>query len=422
MDIIQGMTNQTTKKDSSVIKKYKQETVIKGLGKTALSRMLTEFYFSNFFSNSVSIKPLKMDLNKGEVEFDFYKSIPLSVFLNDKQYIPKEILNKISEILMIVGSNKLETDKQTLKSYCNTFENFISKSVDILEEYDVSSDKLLKYNADICSVYSNFFDCQTEVITHGDFWLSNLLFNKEDDEIKLIDWEFADAGSIYLDLGTYYCYSLGFRNGIDLFLENSKLNSHSVHLIRFFAFFRILRILSFVSLEDVKKTKISDEYGLVYLINILKIFLEEIDSFVLDSGKEISEGIDSKTKVVVFAVSKDKKVLLLKRTKNDRFPNMWEPPGGRKEVGENLLDAVKRELHEETHLSVDGELTYLGETNFSISGANKKVNAVFFTIQIDEQEIKLTEHEKYGWFTVEEAIDLVEFDFIKLLLEKIKND
>ncbi len=419
MKIELGMTNHIIRKGKTVIKKYKQETVIKGLGKTALQRMIMEFYFSKLFSNSLSTKPLKMDLNKGETTFTFFDGVPLTSLLSNSSVIPEEILKDISKILLNVSKNKLKTDKQSLQSYSNTFNDFVDKSSTILDEYTISKKLLTKYNLDIYNVFSESFDKQPEVVTHGDFWLGNLLYNKNKKILKLIDWEFADAGSIYLDLGTYYCYSLGFANGADLFLKNAKLQNYSIQLIRYFAIYRILRILSFVTLEDVKKTNISNEYGLAYLINVLKIFLEDISSFQLDTGKEIMESIDSRTKVSILVMNQDERVLLLKRKLDDKFPNMWEPPGGRKEKKEMILDAVKRELLEETGVSVDVGLKYIGETNFSIKDSNKKVNAVFFSLKTNNQAIKISEHGEFGWFTIEEAIKLVDFEFIKQLLKKI---
>lgn len=419
MDIKSGMTNYTKKKGKFVIKTYRQGTIIKGLGKTALQRMLVEFYFSKFFSKNIAIKPAKIDLNKGEITFGFYNGVPLALLLNNSTVIPEKILKNVAKIILAISKNTLNTDKQSLKYYTDALKNFIEKSSDILEEYEVNKNQIIKYSNDICDVFSEFFDQQPEVITHGDFWLSNLLYNKKNKNIRLIDWEFADAGSIYLDLGTYYCYSLGFTNSADLFLKNTELQNHSVQLIRYFAIYRILRILSFVSLEDVQKTKVSDEYGLAYLINILKLLLEDLDSFKLDSGKEIKESVDPKTKVAVFIISQDKKVLLLKRMADDKFPNIWEPPGGRKERGETILDAIKRELKEETGLVFASGFKYFGETNFTIDGGNKNVNAIFFTIQADEQDVKLAEHDKYDWLTVKEAIKLVDFEFIKQLLKRI---
>lgn len=48
----------------------------------------------------------------------------------------------------------------------------------------------------------------------------------------------------------------------------------------------------------------------------------------------------------------DDKILLIKR-KNDPFKDKWALPGGYVEYGETVENAVVREIHEETNLSVE---------------------------------------------------------------------
>uniref|UniRef100_A0A8C5PTZ2 m7GpppN-mRNA hydrolase NUDT17 n=1 Tax=Leptobrachium leishanense TaxID=445787 RepID=A0A8C5PTZ2_9ANUR len=60
--------------------------------------------------------------------------------------------------------------------------------------------------------------------------------------------------------------------------------------------------------------------------------------------------------VAVLLQSVNQKVLLTRRTKTLRiFPNVWVPPGGHIESGEQLLEAGLRELHEETGLQLHSE-------------------------------------------------------------------
>ncbi|OCT69457.1 nucleoside diphosphate-linked moiety X motif 17 isoform X1 [Xenopus laevis] len=55
--------------------------------------------------------------------------------------------------------------------------------------------------------------------------------------------------------------------------------------------------------------------------------------------------------VAVLVQSINKKVLLTRRSKSlNIFPNVWVPPGGHVELGEQLLEAGLRELQEETGL------------------------------------------------------------------------
>jgi ADP-ribose pyrophosphatase YjhB (NUDIX family) len=51
-------------------------------------------------------------------------------------------------------------------------------------------------------------------------------------------------------------------------------------------------------------------------------------------------------------IVKDRKALIIKRA-NDPYKGQWSIPGGRVELGESLVDAVRREMREETSLHVD---------------------------------------------------------------------
>lgn len=58
-------------------------------------------------------------------------------------------------------------------------------------------------------------------------------------------------------------------------------------------------------------------------------------------------------KVIVSGlVEKDGKVLLVKEILESKLP-YWIVPGGKVEFGESLVDAVKREIKEETNLDVE---------------------------------------------------------------------
>ncbi len=52
-------------------------------------------------------------------------------------------------------------------------------------------------------------------------------------------------------------------------------------------------------------------------------------------------------------ISKEGKILLLQRSLNDSFdPGLWELPGGKLDYGEDLLEALKREVEEEVGLQI----------------------------------------------------------------------
>ncbi len=58
-------------------------------------------------------------------------------------------------------------------------------------------------------------------------------------------------------------------------------------------------------------------------------------------------------------VTRDRRVLLVRRSPEEIGPGAWECPGGKIEFGEELSDALIREIREETGLSVQvGQLLY----------------------------------------------------------------
>ncbi len=64
-------------------------------------------------------------------------------------------------------------------------------------------------------------------------------------------------------------------------------------------------------------------------------------------------------------------IYIQKRCKNRKsFPNYWEFPGGTLEMGEILLDCVKRELKEELNLEFAGNNGIIYETSYEHNGEN----------------------------------------------------
>lgn len=93
-------------------------------------------------------------------------------------------------------------------------------------------------------------------------------------------------------------------------------------------------------------------------------------------------------KVIIF--DKDGSVLLLKRKKNQKFPEQWDLPGGHLVQGEEWIPGAAREVREETNLSIenlekvfqDGRMAYYKTDDFE--------GDIF-----DHDE--LPEHDEYKW-------------------------
>lgn len=100
---------------------------------------------------------------------------------------------------------------------------------------------------------------------------------------------------------------------------------------------------------------------------------------------------------VVGAVIEDNgRVLLLRRPADDFRGGTWELPSGKVDPGETLLDALHREVTEETGLTVAIIDTYLGAFDYT-SGSGKHTRQHTWAVTVTPGPIILTEHDEHAW-------------------------
>ena len=104
--------------------------------------------------------------------------------------------------------------------------------------------------------------------------------------------------------------------------------------------------------------------------------------------------------------TKLKKFLVVKRGYNDTSAGMWENPGGKKEIGENIVDTLKREILEETGIVVDYyKLLYAT----AINEEKNPFMIIGFLVTTTKEEIELSfEHVSYRWCDVDDFLSLVD--------------
>ncbi|MGK5631048.1 NUDIX hydrolase [Streptomyces sp. URMC 123] len=107
---------------------------------------------------------------------------------------------------------------------------------------------------------------------------------------------------------------------------------------------------------------------------------------------------DGIEKTVVGAVIADPagRVLLLHRPADDYLGGLWELPSGGVEPGETLIAALRREVAEETGLTVTAVGDYLGHFDYH-SGSGRLTRQHNFTATTAGQTVQISEHDAHQW-------------------------
>lgn len=105
---------------------------------------------------------------------------------------------------------------------------------------------------------------------------------------------------------------------------------------------------------------------------------------------------------VVAAILRDSdKILIARKAKGKPLEGLWEFPGGKIEFGETPEESLVRELMEEMDIKVKVN-EYIGESIYDY-GNGKVISLLGYSAEIVEGDIKLTDHDRYEWVTLEEV-------------------
>lgn len=121
--------------------------------------------------------------------------------------------------------------------------------------------------------------------------------------------------------------------------------------------------------------------------------------FLIERGKD--DGIE-KNVVGAIIVNEKNQILVMSRKVDDFMGGIDELPSGNMEKGESIFDALIREVKEETNLDLKEVLCFINSFDY-ISGSGKKARQYNFLIDVNDNEIKLTEHDEYKWMSIEEV-------------------
>lgn len=104
-----------------------------------------------------------------------------------------------------------------------------------------------------------------------------------------------------------------------------------------------------------------------------------------DDGTTASELINQTADLIVYT---DTKVLLIQRGNGPKepFPNSWAIPGGFVDPGEKPIDAARRELKEETKITMNKPLRFVGLFNKPGRDPRRKfVWSYVYAVKVDEE-------------------------------------
>lgn len=129
------------------------------------------------------------------------------------------------------------------------------------------------------------------------------------------------------------------------------------------------------------------------------------------------DNVDGVQQQVVGAVIEyDGRILLLRRPVDDFRGGTWELPSGKVEPDEGLEAALRREVTEETGLTINGITRYLGAFDYT-SGSGRHARQHTWSVTIEHtDEIRLAEHDGHAW--VSSAQDHPVSDEVHALLNK----
>mgnify|MGYP001194889449 FL=1 len=117
------------------------------------------------------------------------------------------------------------------------------------------------------------------------------------------------------------------------------------------------------------------------------------------------------------ALIRKSQVLLCKRSPDmEKYPNVWSVPAGHVEEGEKPEDCAVRELMEETHIPIGGEI--------KLAGVIDKVDGMFYLYYTEIPEFHIPmldmEHVDYGYYKMDNLPHPMDPDMIRLLKKIVK--
>lgn len=133
------------------------------------------------------------------------------------------------------------------------------------------------------------------------------------------------------------------------------------------------------------------------------------------------EGMKLQVGVKVILQNDKDEYLLLRRSEtfhNETEPH-WDIPGGRIDPEETLHDALRREIMEETGLTVDDDFRLLAAQDIMVPAKDLHVVRLTYTARGTGNVVTSDEHQETKWIDREEALKLNLDPYLREALETL---
>jgi len=127
--------------------------------------------------------------------------------------------------------------------------------------------------------------------------------------------------------------------------------------------------------------------------------------------------------VKVLIKNSDNKYLLLQRAlaMDNETEAHWDIPGGRIEPEEPLLEALSREISEETGLTLTSMPRLLGAQDIFVSAKELHVVRLTYVADGGGEAVMSHEHQNTKWASLDEALDVNLDPYLREILSQQKN-
>jgi len=103
--------------------------------------------------------------------------------------------------------------------------------------------------------------------------------------------------------------------------------------------------------------------------------------------------------------------LLLRRSKDNSYPGIWQPVAGKVKPGETAWQAARRELFEETGFRPTHFYTLDHVSSYYLHRHDETIHVPTFIAEIPPDPPKLSaEHDKFQWLPLERAVQTASWE------------